>query len=213
MTSAPLPAPLPANCPLCNEPITWGDELWIHTDTDRCFLDGTTLHNDEEVRLWNRRAPEAQAWRAIDGEIEKAPWRHVVISNAGTTEALLVYCDDKGRGWLGFNNERPVTIAEIVETGPIGQFFATHYLIVTDPTAPPGATPAAPPACEAALVEALREAWEQAAITAEYTSLPAGTKLSEQARRLRDLIAGNIRARGENAVATARAALAEGRAG
>jgi len=67
MTSAPLPAPLPANCPLCNEPITWGDELWIHTDTDRCFLDGTTLHNDEEVRLWNRRAPEAQAWRPAPG--------------------------------------------------------------------------------------------------------------------------------------------------
>lgn len=154
MTAAPLPAPLPANCPLCNEPITWGDELWIHTDTDRCFLDGTTLHNDEEVRLWNRRAPEAQAWRPIESAPDETT---VLVSglayNTGPDRfvAVAARC---GGGWFEEGAEEGETL-----------YPPTHWQPLP---APPGAPVPAPAAADAA-VEALEaalaamsahEAWE-----------------------------------------------------
>ena len=146
--------PLP--CPLCSAKMdlcAWSPAdapYWRPPMDSDCLLVGTALNSERDIAAWNRRAPAEGRWQSIVGEIEKAPWRHVVIGNAGTTEALLIYCDDKGEGWFGFNTERAVTIQEIVETGPVGQFFATHYAIVTDP----GATPAPPPA-DAAMREAL----------------------------------------------------------
>lgn len=175
MTVAPLPAPLPANCPLCNaamEPVKFlGREPgWMHTlDPEMiCPARGITLSGTDEIAAWNRRAPEAQAWRApgvswIALSDERPPEKagQYALLHGARMEPIMVRWHSVYRVWEGdWPGERRSLDDILTMFTEDGDTF-THWA----PVAPPGATPAAPPAREAALVEALREAREFVAAT------------------------------------------------
>lgn len=173
MTAAPLPAPLP--CPFCGAPMVpqdgWelvGIELFVHSDPpsgDRepCIHSDTLLDLDE-IAAWNRRAPEAQAWR----DISTAPRDGtVILLLRDATVVPGVWRGDEPLGasfpWI-FLDYGVVDAREDAEGYGMlnafhgaGEYAPTHWQPLP---APPGATPAAPPAREAALAEALRECAE-----------------------------------------------------
>jgi len=156
MTSAPLPAPLP--CPFCNGAAHSGyakfndDAGWCGCESVDCPGWGACAQHQTEadaVAAWNRRAPEAQAWRAI----ETAPrdGTRILIADGRSTDAA--YWSQCAKGYGG-SKRYPWVILD--ETNGVNGMTETHPTHWQPLPAPPGATPAAPPAREAALVEALR---------------------------------------------------------
>lgn len=165
MTAAPLPAPLPA-CPFCGAD---GEDLRVLPPTCtpkspynpadraypvlRCGGCGASVPGEDwdtlgasAVAAWNRRAPEAQAWRAESQRIERRVYKgageyrdylHARFADRGLSQVFA---------WQDHNWRYEVTAFD--DEG--------EYDLIWRP-APPDATPAAPPAREAALAEALRE--------------------------------------------------------
>ena len=171
MTSAPLPAPLPETLkPEWVAETDWraendrasafehgvidaGDGLVIILASTDYFYDEEPSRilrfRDELCAAWNRRAPEAQAWRAGEG-----PKDGTVVWLAGHH-----WGDPRLKHWVTRGSWREVdgtTGWHDLDHAPTNLYPPTHWM-PDDPPAPPGATPAAPPAREAALVEALRE--------------------------------------------------------
>ena len=152
MTAAPLPAPLP--CPFCGtEPtisaLVHGGTVWMHPRTDnQCPANEWQAYAPGTQAAWNRRAPEAQAWRAGEG-----PKDGTVVWLAGHH-----WGDPRLKHWVTRGSWREVdgtTGWHDLDHAPTNLYPPTHWM-PDDPPAPPGATPAAPPAREAELVEAIR---------------------------------------------------------
>lgn len=183
MTAAPLPAPLPDRpkpCPLCGVglDIDVGSlscpAYWHHPDND-CLLRNHGF-SPQSLASWNRRAPEAQAWRAPSetpdvpsGEkltaIVAVRWGdsgRVFVVEAHYLSAYPIILDDDHPEMTDEGFVRCTGWYEAASHPDYDEFFQSiardREVIAWQPLpAPPGATPAAPPARETALVEALRE--------------------------------------------------------
>jgi len=66
MTAAPLPAPRPDRprpCPFCGAELIFEHGWWGHDRDSDCYLAFDAIKRNTDLARWNRRAPEAQAWR------------------------------------------------------------------------------------------------------------------------------------------------------
>ena len=163
MTAAPLPTcpfcgadgealrVLPPNC-TPKSPYSLADRAY---PVLRCGGCGASVPGEDwdalgasAIAAWNRRAPEAQAWRAGEG-----PKDGTVVWLAGHH-----WGDPRLKHWVTRGSWREVdgtTGWHDLDHAPTNLYPPTHWM-PDDPPAPPGATPAAPPAREAEPVEAIR---------------------------------------------------------